>query len=68
MVPRLAETVAAAPGDGDTVSAVEGFGGAGRRHREDVAADRTNRINLSAISINTRAGRVTCANYHNDGE
>ena len=31
---------------------------------EGVAADRTNRINLSAIRINTRARRVTCANDH----
>jgi hypothetical protein len=31
---------------------------------EGVAADRTNRINLSALGINTRARRVTCANDH----
>ena len=31
---------------------------------EGVAADRTNRINLSAPGINTRAAGVTCANDH----
>jgi hypothetical protein len=31
---------------------------------EGVAADRTNRINLSAIRSNTRARRVTYANDH----
>jgi len=63
LVPRFVVAEAVTVGDLVAVSAGEdsaALAGA----TEGVAADRTNRINLSALGINTRARRVTCANDH----
>jgi hypothetical protein len=64
VVPRFdaAETVIL--GDRDRPFSTDEDSAAWAGATEGVAADRTNRINLSALGINTRARRVTCANDH----